>query len=63
MEKFNELYTILDSMKSDLEKFFEKKQNVAGTRIRKELNNLRKKAAEFRKEIQEMKAARKNEGK
>jgi hypothetical protein len=59
MEKYKELYGILDGMKTDIEKFFEKEQNAAGTRVRKELNNLRKKAAEFRKDIQEIKASRK----
>ncbi|MCX6158392.1 MAG: histone H1 [Ignavibacteriae bacterium] len=46
-------------MKVDLEKFYEKNQNAAGTRLRKELNNLRKLAADIRKEIQETRIARK----
>lgn len=60
MEKFNELRTILDSMNSDLEKFYEKGQSAAGTRLRKELNNMRKVAADIRKEIQEVKNSRKS---
>ena len=60
MEKFNELRTILDSMNSDLEKFYEKGQSAAGTRLRKELNNMRKVAADIRKEIQEIKNSRKS---
>ena len=63
MEKYNELFAILEGMKTDLEKFFDKKQNAAGTRIRKELNNLRRKAADFRKDIQEIKVSRKSEAK
>jgi hypothetical protein len=49
-------------MKTDIEKFYDKGQNAAGTRLRKELNNLRKLAADIRKDIQEMRASRKNSG-
>ncbi|KAA0210382.1 MAG: histone H1 [Ignavibacteriaceae bacterium] len=60
MEKFQEIGNILDSMKPDLEKFYEKGQNAAGTRIRKELNNIRKICADLRKEIQDIKTSRKS---
>ena len=63
MEKFNSLSEILDGMKSDLEKFYQKGQNAAGTRLRKSLNDLRKKAAEIRKDIQDERSKRKSEGK
>jgi hypothetical protein len=59
MEKFAQLQAILDGMKVDLEKFYNKSQNAAGTRLRKELNNLRKLAADVRKDIQELRAQRK----
>jgi DNA anti-recombination protein RmuC len=59
MEKFQKLQESLDSMKADLEKFYSKGQNAAGTRLRKELNNLRRTAAEIRKEIQEIRNSRK----
>ncbi|MCE1166382.1 MAG: histone H1 [Bacteroidetes bacterium] len=59
MEKFTKLQEILDGMKIDIEKFYEKGQNAAGTRLRKELNNLRKMAADIRKDIQEIRASRK----
>jgi len=59
MEKFTNLQGILDGMKTDIEKFYEKSQNAAGTRLRKELNNLRKLAAEIRKDIQEVRNSRK----
>lgn len=62
MEKFNDLNQILDGMKTDIEKFYEKGQNAAGTRLRKSLNDLRKKAAEIRKDIQEERAKRKSQG-
>jgi hypothetical protein len=59
MEKFTKLQETLDGMKVDLEKFYEKNQNAAGTRLRKELNNMRKLAAEIRKEIQDIRISRK----
>ncbi|MBV6479380.1 MAG: hypothetical protein HGGPFJEG_02152 [Ignavibacteria bacterium] len=63
MEKFNHLHEILENMKTDIEKFYDKGQNAAGTRLRKSLNDLRKKAAEIRKDIQDERAKRKAEGK
>jgi len=42
-----------------LEKFYNKGQNAAGTRLRKELNNLRKLAADIRKDIQDLRSQRK----
>ncbi|MBS1519048.1 MAG: histone H1 [Bacteroidetes bacterium] len=63
MEKINELHKYLEDMKPDIEKFYEKGQNAAGTRLRKQLNELRKKAAEIRKDIQEERVRRKAEGK
>lgn len=62
MEKFNSLHEILKSMETDIEKFYQKGQNAAGTRLRKSLNDLRKKAAEIRKDIQEERAKRKTQG-
>ena len=63
MSNLDQLNEILESMKVDAEKFYEKGQNAAGTRLRKSLNDLRKKAAEIRKEIQDERAKRKDEGK
>ena len=59
MEKFTKLQETLDGMKVDIEKFYEKNQNAAGTRLRKELNNLRKMAADIRKEIHDIRITRK----
>ncbi|MEO8210529.1 MAG: histone H1 [bacterium] len=63
MEKFGNLQEILEGMKTDIEKFYEKGQNAAGTRLRKSLNDLRKKSAEIRKDIQDERSKRKAEGK
>lgn len=61
MEKINELKTMLDEMAKDMEKFYTKGQNSAGTRLRKSLNELRKKAQEARNEIQAIRQQRKAE--
>lgn len=63
MNNLNHLHEILEGMKTDAEKFYDKGQNAAGTRLRKSLNDLRKKAAEIRKEIQDERTKRKAEGK
>ena len=63
MEKFAHLNEILENMKTDFEKFYDKGQNAAGTRLRKALNDLRKKSAEIRKDIQDERVKRKGEGK
>jgi hypothetical protein len=63
MSNLDHLNEILEGMKVDAEKFYEKGQNAAGTRLRKSLNELRKKAAEIRKEIQDERSKRKEEGK
>ncbi|MBN8569731.1 MAG: histone H1 [Ignavibacteria bacterium] len=62
MEKFSDLQKKLDDMKTDIEKFYSKGQNAAGTRLRKSLNELKKVASDIRKEIQDTRASRKTEG-
>ncbi len=61
MEKINELKAMLDGMAKDCDKFYTKGQNSAGTRLRKALNELRKKAQEARNEIQSIRQSRKTE--
>ncbi len=56
MSKFTELRDLLNSYEKDFIKFYEKGNKSAGTRVRKEMNELKKKAQEVRKEIQEIKA-------
>jgi len=62
MEKINELKGMLDAMGKDLEKFYSKGQNSAGTRLRKALNEVRKKAQEIRNDIQGIRQQRKSDG-
>lgn len=59
MSKFNEFQTIVDGMKDDFEKFFEKENNAAGTRVRKHLQALAVLCKDVRKEVTEVKIARK----
>ncbi len=55
MSRYSELRDLLNSFEKDFIKFYEKGNKSAGTRVRKEMNELKKKAQEIRKEIQEIK--------
>ncbi len=59
MSRFNELMELLKGFEKDFEKFYVKGNKSAGTRVRKHMNELRRKAQEIRKEIQEIKAKQK----
>ncbi len=61
MEKINDLKALIDGMSKDLEKFYVKGQNSAGTRIRKQLAELKRKAQEIRNEIQSIRNERKSQ--
>jgi archaellum component FlaC len=61
MEKINEIKAMLEEMGKDLEKFYSKGQNSAGTRLRKSLNEVRKKCQEMRNEIQTIRQDRKSQ--
>jgi len=60
MDKINEIRGMLDAMGKDLEKFYSKGQNSAGTRLRKALNDVRKKCQEMRNDIQNIRSERKS---
>jgi hypothetical protein len=55
MSRFTEIRDLLNSFEKDFIKFYEKGNKSAGTRVRKEMNELKKKAQEVRKEIQDIK--------
>lgn len=57
MSRFTELRDLLGTFEKDFIKFYEKGNKSAGTRVRKHMNELKRKAQEIRKEIQEMKAS------
>jgi ABC-type Zn uptake system ZnuABC Zn-binding protein ZnuA len=61
MNRYEDLMQAVRNLQTDFEKFFEKGQAAAGTRVRKGLSDLRKLAQEVRKEIQDVKAQRKAE--
>lgn len=61
MNKFQDLLKAVQDLESDFQKFYEKGQAAAGTRVRKGLSDLRKLAQEVRKDIQDVKAQRKAE--
>ena len=63
MGRFTELRDLLNSFEKDFVKFYEKGNKSAGTRVRKEMNELKKKAQEIRKEVQDIKTkAKEGEG-
>jgi hypothetical protein len=56
MSRFNELVELVQSFEKDFIKFYDKGNKSAGTRVRKAMNDLKRKAQEVRKEVQEIKA-------
>ena len=61
MNKFEDLVQAVKNLETDFQKFYEKGQAAAGTRLRKGLSELRKLAQDVRKDIQDVKAQRKSE--
>ena len=58
MSRVSDLHTLVESVSSEMEKFYEKGNKAAGTRARKGLQDLKKLAEDIRLEIQ----AKKNAG-
>lgn len=58
IEKFNELKGLIEGLEGDADKFFNKGNSAAGTRVRKGLQDAKNLAQEIRLEIQ----AAKNDG-
>ena len=56
MSRLQEVRELVDSFEKDFVKFYDKGNKSAGTRVRKAMNELKKKAQEIRKEVQEFKA-------
>lgn len=57
MERFRELVDLVQSFEKDFEKFYLKGNKSAGTRVRKHMNDLKRKAQDIRNEIQSIKKA------
>ena len=56
MNRYKELQDLLATFEKDFEKFYDKGNKSAGTRLRKAMNELKRKAQDIRKEVQEIKA-------
>ncbi len=61
MSRFSELVHLVHSFEKDFIKFYDKGNKSAGTRVRKSMNELKRKAQEIRKEVQEVKAQAKDD--
>ena len=52
MGRFNEVQDLVNSLESDFEKFYDKGNNAAGTRVRKGMQALKTLAQDVRVEVQ-----------
>jgi len=55
MKKFNELKELLATIEADADKFYNKANSAAGTRLRKGMQDLKNVAQEIRAEVQDAK--------
>ncbi len=55
MKRFEELKNLVMGLEADFEKFYDKKNNAAGTRVRKGMQDLKNLAQEIRVQVQETK--------
>jgi hypothetical protein len=58
MNRFNEIKDLILGLEGDFEKFYDKNNQAAGTRVRKGMQDLKNLAQDIRKEVQD----KKNEG-
>ncbi len=55
MQKFQELKDLITSLEGDIDKFYNKGNSAAGTRVRKGMQDLKNIAQAIRAEVQEIK--------
>jgi hypothetical protein len=55
MKKFDEMKALIASLEGDADKFYNKANSAAGTRIRKGMQDLKNIAQAIRAEVQELK--------
>ena len=55
MKKFNEVKDLIASLEGDFEKFYDKGNQAAGTRVRKGMQDLKNMAQKIRIEVQNIK--------
>ncbi len=58
MKRYEDLKNLVVALESDFEKFYDKKNQAAGTRVRKGMQDLKNLAQDIRVEVQDIK----NEG-
>ncbi len=57
MNRFSEIKDLVMSLEADFDKFYDKKNQAAGTRVRKGMQDLKNVAQDIRKEVQDRKNA------
>ncbi len=57
MTRFEEVKNLIMSLEGDFDKFYDKKNQAAGTRVRKGMQDLKTMAQEIRSEVQDQKNA------
>lgn len=55
MARFDEVKSLIDSLEGDFDKFYNKQNQAAGTRVRKGMQDLKNLAQEIRSEVQNIK--------
>lgn len=55
MKRFDQVRGLVESLESDFEKFYDKSNQAAGTRVRKGMQELKNLAQEIRVEVQAIK--------
>ena len=55
MEKFNQLKSLIASVEQDADKFYDKQNSAAGTRLRKTMQEIKTLSTDIRKEVTELK--------
>ncbi len=60
-DKYQKLVDFVNSLEPDFNKFYEKGQAAAGTRVRKGMSELKNMAQEIRTDVQEIKNKRKED--
>ncbi|MDN3670543.1 histone H1 [Echinicola jeungdonensis] len=59
MNKFSAVHDLVSSLEEDFEKFYEKGNKAAGTRVRNGMLDIKKLAQEIRTEVSEIKNSKK----
>jgi hypothetical protein len=57
MTRFEEIKNLVMSLEGDFDKFYDKKNQAAGTRVRKGMQDLKTMAQQIRSEVQDQKNA------